>query len=103
MYGEFVSQMEDGGHVRMGYTYEELEALVTQAGLKPVLRDEVGGYGQFLAAGIHCWVQRYCGSYVPTLVRQGLNVAMFLALSPLLLLDRIVKHPSISNYILARK
>ena len=34
-YGETISQVEDGHHVRLGYTHEEMDALLAEAGFAP--------------------------------------------------------------------
>ncbi len=39
-----LSQVEDGGHVRWGYTFEELEELFRPHGLRLVERDYISGY-----------------------------------------------------------
>jgi SAM-dependent methyltransferase len=44
VYGEKVSETEDGGHVRFGYTIEELEELVTAAGLTVEEAGYLNGY-----------------------------------------------------------
>lgn len=41
--GATLSQVEDGGHVRWGYTHAELRALLTKHGLKVVAEDYVSG------------------------------------------------------------
>jgi len=42
-YTEVLSDEEDGGHLRLGYTYEQLEALLEAAGLVPTARDAAVG------------------------------------------------------------
>jgi SAM-dependent methyltransferase len=44
VYGETVSETEDGGHVRFGYTHEELEELFTTAGLQVEEAGYLNGY-----------------------------------------------------------
>jgi len=44
VYGETVSADEDGGHVRFGYTHEELERLFASAGLKIKEEGYLNGY-----------------------------------------------------------
>lgn len=43
MFDERVSEVEDGGHVRYGYTHEDLHALFAQADLEMIETDLVGG------------------------------------------------------------
>ncbi|MBI4454613.1 MAG: class I SAM-dependent methyltransferase [Acidobacteria bacterium] len=103
MFGDFVSDTEDGGHVRRGYTYEELETLVVRAGLKPRVRDAVGGYGQMQAANIHQWVQVRFTTRFSNTPRQLVHLGLFWMLRPLLLLDRIITYPPVSIYVMAEK
>lgn len=44
VYGETVSEIEDGGHVRFGYTHEGLERLFTAAGLRVVESGYLNGF-----------------------------------------------------------
>jgi SAM-dependent methyltransferase len=43
LWGEKLSEIEDGGHVRWGYTHEELRAIFERAGLKVVAEEYVSG------------------------------------------------------------
>ncbi len=103
MFGEYVSDIEDGGHVRLGYTYEELEALVASAGLTPVARDAVGGYGQMRASELQRWIQEHFTDRLPNAGQQLFHVGLFWMVRPLLVLDRVVTHPPVSVYVLAQK
>jgi len=43
LYGEKVSEVEDGGHVRWGYTHDEMRALMNGAGLEVEAEEYVSG------------------------------------------------------------
>lgn len=43
MVGDALSEKEDGGHVRWGYTHEEIRAILMRAGLKVVVQDYMSG------------------------------------------------------------
>lgn len=43
LWGEKLSEVEDGGHVRWGYTHDELRAILEKAGLKLVAEEYVSG------------------------------------------------------------
>jgi SAM-dependent methyltransferase len=43
LWGEKLSESEDGGHVRWGYTHEDVRALFEQAGLQVVAEEYVSG------------------------------------------------------------
>ena len=44
LFGEKVSEREDGGHVRYGYTHDEIATLFESNGLEVVAREFVGGF-----------------------------------------------------------
>jgi hypothetical protein len=41
--GEVLTDVEDGSHMRLGYTFEQLDRLIGQAGLEPALHDTAVG------------------------------------------------------------
>jgi SAM-dependent methyltransferase len=43
LWGEVLSEVEDGGHVRWGYTRQEMEALFPEAGLEVLATDFISG------------------------------------------------------------
>ena len=98
-----ISKEEDGGHVRLGYSHEELETLVRSVGLVPVARDEVGGYGRVLATSIQRKILRRLIHYLPTSILRFVEIVAFFILSPLVVLDRMVSYPAWSVYICAEK
>jgi SAM-dependent methyltransferase len=53
-----VSRTEDGWHVRNGYTFEQLETLLVQAGFEPVDRLRFGSLGSTLVTGIQHYLFR---------------------------------------------
>jgi SAM-dependent methyltransferase len=42
-FDEHVSEVEDGGHVRVGYTHEQMDALLADAGFRVASRDYLSG------------------------------------------------------------
>lgn len=42
--GDALSELEDGGHVRWGYTHEEVEKLLNEAGIEVLERSFIGGF-----------------------------------------------------------
>lgn len=42
--GDALSEREDGGHVRWGYTHEEIERLLNEAGIEVLERSFIGGF-----------------------------------------------------------
>lgn len=98
-----ISEQEDGGHVRLGYTHEELESLVRSVGLVPIARDVAGGYGRVLATSIQRKILRRLIHLLPTPILRFVEIAEFFVLWPLAMLDRVVPYPAWSVYICAEK
>lgn len=58
LFGEAVSEVEDGGHVRFGYTHEEVAALLAAAGLEVVAAEFVSGLVSQKLAGMRFALER---------------------------------------------
>lgn len=80
--GESVSEIEDGGHVRYGYSLARLGALLEGAGLRPVSVDHLSGVISQRLTDLARWLAE----------RVGVHEAWALTapLRPLLLLDSVV-------------
>ncbi|MFW6108578.1 MAG: class I SAM-dependent methyltransferase [bacterium] len=98
LWGDTVSAVEDGGHVRAGYTREELEALVRGAGLRPVRWRGFGGFVAQTATNVSRRLERRAGR--PWLWLRFLSLA---ALRPLCRLDPLVPHPACGLFCRAHK
>jgi len=96
LYGEYVSKTEDGGHLRLGYTYEQLEAMLKVAGFKTVCRDgSVGPVSVKISEAVR-WVEHHLGRVMSAL--------SWLLLSPLALIDRLMPSaPRLQIYVMAVK
>jgi len=94
-----ISEQEDGGHVRLGYTHEDLLALARSVGLVPIARDVAGGYGRVLATSIQRKVLRGLIHCFPTPIVRFIEIAEFFVLWPLAILDRVVPYPAWSVYV----
>ena len=98
LWGDTVSETEDGGHVRQGYAREELESLLTDAGLRPV---RWGGYGGFFA--------RRATNVSRRLERRGGRLWMLLrflwlvAMRPLCRLDPLLPCPTYGLFAVAER
>jgi SAM-dependent methyltransferase len=77
--GERVNDVEDGGHVRPGYTHDELRALFDAAGLDVIHADFVTGFVSQLLVNVGHAVAR---------VNTRLGWALVLPFRPLRVLDR---------------
>lgn len=96
--GDYVSDQEDGAHVRWGYTQEELSELLLEAGLMVVTKDYVSG---FLSQRLTNLYRRMIRS------RWACLRIMILPLRIVQLLDRpltmLIQYPYLSLAIKARK
>ncbi len=105
-YGEKVSGVEDGGHVRKGYSYEQLEMMLQKIGFDVVARDEYGrGWSRRAIAlhrRIHDWVVTL-GFNEASLAAESVNLAAFLLLYPLTHLDFWDKGEPLSIFVVGVK
>lgn len=96
--GEKVSEVEDGGHVRWGYTHEEMNDLLRGCGLEIVADEYISGQVSQRVAGLTFALRR---------VNNLLAWAVSLPLRPLCVLDplltRATRYPSLSIGVVARK
>lgn len=92
-YGEVVSDKEDGGHVRMGYTFEDFEDLLGKNGFKIIDQDTaVGFFGKKLISFMN-WLP----DFLP------LKAFFFLLLYPLTWLDPASPNQPLNIYVRAQK
>jgi SAM-dependent methyltransferase len=96
--GEKLSETEDGGHVRWGYTHEELRDLLIAAGLEVEHEDYLGGViSQKITAGMRLLHR----------INSRLAWAAMLPFRPLILIDplvtRITRYPWMTVGVLGRK
>lgn len=102
-YGEIVSEIEDGGHVRLGYTIEKFQTLLTARGFQILQKDyAVGLLGQYLLNFLN-WLDLRAfpnfSKHHPNL----LHALFFLPLYPFTFLDKFLPAEPLNVYVLARK
>lgn len=98
LWGDTVSEVEDGGHVRAGYTREELDALVRAAGLRPVRWRGFGGFFAQKATNVSRRLERRGGR-----LWLWLRLLWLAALRPLCRLDPLVPYRTYGLFCLAEK
>jgi 2-polyprenyl-3-methyl-5-hydroxy-6-metoxy-1,4-benzoquinol methylase len=95
----YLSQVEDGGHVRYGYSEEELKKLVSSAGLKLQKFDFVSG---FLSQKLY-----NLGCRLDSVIPHKLVWALTFPLRSLVVLDPVItsllKYPGLSIALVATK
>ena len=92
---EGVNRFENGQHVRHGYTFEELEALLWRHGLEPIDRLGVGGLGTVWGFLAVIWTGKLLGD--------GGRVIAFLLTWPIVPLLNLIPCRPWSLYVLAAK
>jgi len=98
-----ISKTEDGGHVRVGYTHEELEGLMQEAGIQPIISDTVGGYGCIKATAIQRWLDDRLLDRMPQSFGNACRLAVFILLCPMVMLDHFMPYPAWSVYVCGEK
>ena len=97
--GDKISEVEDGNHVRWGYTFEELVDILGIAGLKIIQHGEMIGFVNQMITNLERLTSR--------LVDRKLSWALTFPLRFLLPLDRVItnviKYPYLSLWVIAVK
>ncbi len=97
LYADRLSETEDGGHVRWGYTHEEMKALMAAAGLEVEIEEYITGY---------------VSQKIMNLQRRLVDISSLLAyivtfpLRPLIVLDYVFRrqrYPALSIGVVAVK
>jgi len=99
-----ISQSENRGHVRKGYTYLALREMLGDFGLKIVKEDK---YGDFFTRQVYTLYLRLQNSYLFKNFSKSVNevkdVLTFLCLNPFTYLDSFLKTEPMSIYVMAKK
>ncbi len=98
LWGDAVSESEDGGHVRQGYDRAALGAMLADAGLEPVCWRGYGGFFAQKATNVSRRLERRRGR-VWLLVR----FLWLVFLRPLCRLDPLLPYPTYGLFVLAEK
>ncbi len=88
-FGETISLVEDGGHVRLGYTYEIFENMLAKEGFEIVIRDRVVGPLSQNVMNLGRWFSAVAFKRFSPILREGVEALVVIALLPLTWLDRI--------------
>jgi 2-polyprenyl-3-methyl-5-hydroxy-6-metoxy-1,4-benzoquinol methylase len=99
MIGDKLSTKEDGGHVRWGYTFEQLEKMTSEAGMKVVKKEKTSGWVSQMIVNLQRFTEMRLGSKV--------SVLLTLPFRLLLPFDKVItavsRYPYSSLHIVAIK
>jgi len=98
LWGDTESTAEDGGHVRAGYTRAELEALLREAGLRPLRWAGFAGFFTQKAMNASRRLERRPGAFFLLL-----RFLWLVAMRPLCGLDPLVPWPPYEIFVMAEK
>jgi len=88
-YGEVISPVEDGGHVRLGYTPELFREILEAEGFEVVTQEDVVGPVSQAVMNFGRWLFARPLGFLPTVWRDAVSGAVVLLLLPLTWLDRL--------------
>jgi len=98
LYGEKVSEFEDGGHVRWGYSPGDINRLINKSGLEVIAQDFISGFASQKTASMQFYLRKY-NTALAWLLTFPLRFFCFLD-TPL---TRFLHYPYLSLGVLARK
>ncbi|MEP6913191.1 MAG: class I SAM-dependent methyltransferase [bacterium] len=101
-FGEALSETEDGGHVRLGYEFADLESLLAGYGFEVIKTDTAIGFFGLKVEEILNWFEIAGLRNLPDSLREILHTGLFLFLYPFTLLDNILSRSYLSIYVKAR-
>ncbi len=100
LYKEEVSPVENGEHVRFGYSFEQLEALISKYGFEVKIKDSCAGMmTQWVTSFEGICADKIFGGKPP----RWFSALLFVGLYPLTYLDGLFKGEDMSIFVLAEK
>jgi len=98
IYGDEISGANPGGHVRKGYSFQDLEKMFNNVGLKVVFKDSCAGFFTQKALGL----KRYFLDNIAN--NLFLSIMLNLILGPLIFFDFLCRaYPDCTNFVIAQK
>jgi len=96
--GDSISVEQDGGHVRAGYSQDDLAALLADVGLRPIGHRGFGGFVTQKAMAVARRLERHPGCFTTVL-----RALWLVVLRPLTFLDRAIRWPKYEHFVIAEK
>lgn len=105
-YGEIISEKENGGHVRLGYTYEQFEKMLNTAGFEIIKKDRAVGFFSQKLINLMNWIDINAMPKASNKQKDSIHLLLFLILYLFTFLDVLVSREEknyLNVYVLARK
>jgi len=90
-WGEGISPVEDGGHMRLGYTFEIFEKMLSNEGFEVVARDRVVGPVSQMIMNRGRWLSNVPLKGWPAVLRDGISGMLIVTLLPLTWIDLFLR------------
>ena len=97
------SPVENGGHVRKGYSREDFGRLLLEYGCRIIAEDYCAGYFTQTATSVERFILNTFFSESDDRIRKGIQALIFIALFPFILLDPLVPYPPQDILVVAEK
>ena len=101
-FGEALSETEDGGHVRLGYEFDDLQSMLADHGFEVIKTDTAIGFFGLKVEEVLNWFEIAALLNLPGSLREILHTGLFLFLYPFTLLDNLLSRSYLSIYVKAR-
>jgi SAM-dependent methyltransferase len=102
-YGETISNIEDGNHLRLGYTFDQLAEMLNKEGFKIINRDSAVGFiGQKLI-DLNNWIDIAFLKNKSGRIKDLAHFIIFIILYPFTLFDAIILSRPLNIYVAAKK
>lgn len=102
-FGEIISEVEDGNHLRLGYDFEELNEMLEKIGLTIVKKDTAVGFFAQKLINFDNWFDVNLLKKSPSRIKDLIHFINFIFLYPLTFLDKFIPSKPLNIYISAEK
>ena len=103
-YGEITSQKEDGGHLRLGYFFDDLKKIFKREGFDIIRKDSAVGFFGKILVNINQWISLSAlTKNIPDRIKDILNIIVLITIYPITFLDVIIPSKPLNIYVMAIK
>ena len=103
-YGEIISQEEDGGHLRLGYSFNNLKKILKKEDFGIIKKDSAVGFFGKLLVNINQWISLSpLTKNLHSRIKDVLNIIVLIIVYPITFLDAIIPSKPLTIYVMAIK